>query len=87
MRQTNQARLEAMHMSFEQYLRDESMTPDQYEEKLCLLYTSEWVKPEVVIVWANQPLASNPDGFMGHWLIDLMRMGTKFIVVDPARCV
>ena len=34
MRQTNQARLEAMHMSFEQYLRDESMTPDQYEEKL-----------------------------------------------------
>ena len=38
----------------------------------------------MVIVWANQPLASNPDGFVGHWLIDLMRMGTKFIVVDPA---
>ena len=51
--------------------------PDRYNN-------AEWVKPEVVIVWGNQPLASNPDGFVGHWLIDLMRMGTKFIVVDPA---
>lgn len=58
-------------------LDNAQLHPDRYNN-------AEWVKPEVVIVWANQPLASNPDGFMGHWLIDLMRMGTKFIVVDPA---
>ena len=51
--------------------------PDRYDNP-------EWKQPEVVIVWGNEPLASNPDGFVGHWLIDLMRMGTKFIVMDPA---
>lgn len=30
----NLARLEAMHISFEQFLREEHMTPDQYEDKL-----------------------------------------------------
>lgn len=34
MRQGNLAKLEAMHISFEQFLREEHMTPDQYEEKL-----------------------------------------------------
>ena len=38
----------------------------------------------MVVVWGNEPLASNGDGFMGHWLVDLMRLGTKLIVVDPA---
>ncbi|MEG0890182.1 MAG: molybdopterin-dependent oxidoreductase [Bacteroides sp.] len=51
--------------------------PDRYENK-------DWKCPEVVVVWGNEPLASNPDGFMGHWLIDLMRLGTKFVVIDPA---
>lgn len=51
--------------------------PDRYENP-------DWKCPEVVIVWGNEPLASNGDGFMGHWLVDLMRMGTKLIVVDPA---
>ncbi len=34
MREGNAARLEEMHISFEQFLREEHMTPDQYEEKL-----------------------------------------------------
>lgn len=34
MRAGNLARLEAMHISFEQFLREEHMTPDQYEDKL-----------------------------------------------------
>lgn len=51
--------------------------PDRYDNP-------EWKCPEVVIVWGNEPLASNGDGFVGHWLIDLMRMGTKLIVIDPA---
>ncbi|HWQ75146.1 MAG TPA: molybdopterin-dependent oxidoreductase [Syntrophomonas sp.] len=42
-----------------------------------------WTKPEVVMVWGNNPLISNGDGFFGHWIVDLMKMGTKLIVVDP----
>ena len=34
MRTGNLARLEAMHISFEKFLREEHMTPDQYEDKL-----------------------------------------------------
>lgn len=34
MRAGNLARLEAMHISFEQFLHEEHMTPDQYEDKL-----------------------------------------------------
>ena len=33
-RAANIGRLEEMHISFEQYLREENMTPEQYEEKL-----------------------------------------------------
>ncbi|MDR0499629.1 MAG: molybdopterin-dependent oxidoreductase [Coriobacteriales bacterium] len=51
--------------------------PDRYDNP-------DWVKPEVVVIWGNEPLASNGDGFMGHWIVDLMRMGTKLIVMDPA---
>ena len=60
------------------WILDNAQThPDRYNN-------AEWKKPEVIIVWANEPLTSNPDGFMGHWLIDLLRMGSKLIVVDPA---
>lgn len=34
MRQTNQERLDSMHISMEQYLKEEHLTPDQYEDKL-----------------------------------------------------
>ncbi len=34
MRASNLARLEAMHISLEQYLRESHLTPDQYDEKL-----------------------------------------------------
>ncbi|MDR2492815.1 MAG: molybdopterin-dependent oxidoreductase [Coriobacteriales bacterium] len=51
--------------------------PDRYDNK-------DWKCPEAVLVWGNEPLASNPDGFVGHWIIDLMRRGTKLVVIDPA---
>lgn len=35
MRENNQRLLDGMHMSFEQFLREEHMTADQYEAKLC----------------------------------------------------
>ncbi|SDF72789.1 molybdopterin-dependent oxidoreductase [Sporomusa acidovorans] len=43
----------------------------------------EWKLPEVVMIWGNNPLISNGDGFLGHWIVDMMKRGTKLIVVDP----
>lgn len=42
-----------------------------------------WKPPEVLIVWGNDPIKSNADGFMGHWLVKCMQMGTKVISIDP----
>jgi len=39
--------------------------------------------PECLILWGKAPLESNPDGFFGHAVIDLMRRGTRIISVDP----
>ncbi|NTW29242.1 MAG: molybdopterin-dependent oxidoreductase [Coriobacteriia bacterium] len=47
-------------------------------------YASEkFVAPEVVMVWGNEPLKSNADGFLGHWIVQCMQMGTKIISIDP----
>jgi anaerobic selenocysteine-containing dehydrogenase len=44
----------------------------------------EYRYPEVVLVWGNNVLKSNGDGFFGHWLVEMMAVGkTKLIVVDP----
>ncbi len=39
--------------------------------------------PDMMLIWGNNPIVSNADGFFGHWVIDVMRRGTKIIVVDP----
>lgn len=39
--------------------------------------------PEYVVEWGKNPLMSNPDGFFGHSLIDMMKRGTKIISIDP----
>lgn len=39
--------------------------------------------PEYVIVWGNNPVVSNSDGFLGHWIVELMKRGTKLITADP----
>lgn len=43
----------------------------------------EYTVPEVMVIWGNNPIVSNADGFFGHWVIDLMKRGMKTIVVDP----
>jgi anaerobic selenocysteine-containing dehydrogenase len=43
----------------------------------------EWTPPEVAIIWGNEPLRSNADGYIGHWLVQCVQMGTKIISVDP----
>lgn len=40
--------------------------------------------PEVIINWAKNGLACNADGTLGHWIVDLMKQGTKLIVIDPS---
>lgn len=41
--------------------------------------------PETVIIWGQNLPATCPDGFFGHWYVDLMKRGAEFIVIDP-RC-
>jgi anaerobic selenocysteine-containing dehydrogenase len=42
-----------------------------------------WTPPQCIVVWGNNTIISNPDGFLGHWLVDCMRRGSKLIVIDP----
>lgn len=39
---------------------------------------SKWV-----VVWGKEPLPSNGDGFFGHCLVDMMKLGTHIISIDP----
>ena len=39
--------------------------------------------PEVIVVWGCNPIVSNADGFVGHWIVDEMKMGSKIIMIDP----
>ena len=43
----------------------------------------EWERPDVIVVWANEPLKSNADGFYGHYLEICVQMGAKIISIDP----
>ncbi len=45
----------------------------------------EYKIPETVTIWGQNLPATCPDGFFGHWYIDLMKRGTKLMVIDP-RC-
>ncbi len=43
-----------------------------------------WEAPKYVVLWGKEPLKSNPDGFWGHSLVEMMRQfGTKIIMIDP----
>jgi len=50
--------------------------PDRYDNPAFTL-------PKVVVEWGKNPLMSNPDGFFGHSLIDMMKRGTKIVSIDP----
>ncbi len=45
----------------------------------------EYKIPESVTIWGQNLPATCPDGFFGHWYVDLMKRGTEFMVIDP-RC-
>src|SRR5512139_1809749 len=50
--------------------------PDRYDDP-------RYKVPECVIVWGTNPVVSNSDGNYGHWIVDVMKRGSKLIVVDP----
>jgi len=50
--------------------------PDRYDNP-------NYVLPKYIVLWGKNPLMSNPDGFYGHSIIDMMKRGTKLICVDP----
>jgi len=50
--------------------------PDRYDNP-------NYKLPKYIMLWGKMPLWSNPDGFYGHSLIDMMKRGTKIISVDP----
>jgi len=52
------------------------MFPDRYDNP-------NWEVPKCMIIWGNNPVVSNPDSFMGHWIVECMKRGTKLIVIDP----
>ena len=43
----------------------------------------QWRKPGIIFVWGNNPIISNADGNLGHWIVDCMKRGSKLAVVDP----
>ncbi len=46
----------------------------------------EWVPPKVLIIWGAALIRACTDHYYsGHWNVDLMKRGTKLIVIDP-RC-
>ena len=42
-----------------------------------------WVPPKNIFVWGNNPIKSNADGNLGHWVVDCMKRGSRLVVVDP----
>ena len=50
--------------------------PDRYDHP-------GYERPDYVLIWGNNPVYSNSDGFLGHWIVELMKRGTKLITVDP----
>lgn len=61
----------------------------------CVADASQWLPkryddpnyavPKCIIIWGQALPATCPDGFFGHWIVDLMKRGSKLIVIDP-RC-
>ncbi len=39
--------------------------------------------PECMIIWGYNIHATCPDNLFGHWIIDMMKRGTRIICIDP----
>ncbi len=43
----------------------------------------EWKVQECIVIWGNNPVVSNGDGFLGGWIQESMKRGAELIVLDP----
>ena len=43
----------------------------------------DWKAPECCVIWGNNPIVSNSDAFLGHWIVEAMKRGTELVVIDP----
>jgi anaerobic selenocysteine-containing dehydrogenase len=50
--------------------------PDRYDDP-------RFKVPECMIIWGYNIPATCPDNLFGHWIIDMMKRGTKIISIDP----
>ncbi len=50
--------------------------PDRYDDP-------RFEVPKFILIWGKNPIYSNPDGMFGHAVVDLMKRGSKLIVMDP----
>ncbi|MCX7856823.1 MAG: molybdopterin-dependent oxidoreductase [Deltaproteobacteria bacterium] len=66
---------------------------DTFQGDYCVFDAGQWfekryddprfVRPECMIIWGYNIHSTCPDNLFGHWIVDLMKKGTKIIVVDP----
>jgi anaerobic selenocysteine-containing dehydrogenase len=66
---------------------------DTIQGDYCILDAAQWFPkryddprykiPGCIVVWGYNIPASCPDNVFGHWIIDLMKRGTKIIDIDP----
>jgi anaerobic selenocysteine-containing dehydrogenase len=73
-------RLAAMHS-----IMGDATFPDAAQFSPLRYKDPEWKAPEVLVSWARNLQGSQCTDhyFSGHWVIDMMKRGTKLIVVDP----
>jgi anaerobic selenocysteine-containing dehydrogenase len=59
------------------------LIPDYASHRIQRYDDPEYTVPNCIIVWGCDPLKSNPDFQMGHWVTDCMKRGSKLVTVDP----
>ena len=65
------------------YIMGDSTIVDMGQQFELGMDDPRWKCPEVILIWGNNPLVSNGDGFLGHWIVEAMKRGAKLITVDP----
>ena len=50
--------------------------PDRYDNP-------DWKRPDLIVIWGNNPIVSNSDGLYGHWVVDCL----KICLLYTSRCV
>jgi anaerobic selenocysteine-containing dehydrogenase len=66
---------------------------DTVQGDYCIMDAAQWLPdryddprykiPKCIVIWGYNIPASCPDNVFGHWIIDLMKRGTKIIAIDP----